>query len=158
MEEIDAFREGSITSKSSSNIRAGRAFTRKTSGISSARSCRTLRDGSFGGPPRHFVPGYDRAVPLGRDAFSGPLNSGSTLRLLGRRECQETKVGSSHNLNLLAGPHSDSCFPFPLSPPDAANVVSQTHNYQTDHNHHRGRARQGRDEPILSLACPPLLS
>src|SRR5262249_54013564 len=30
------------------------------------RSYRTLRDGSFGVPcPRHFVPGYDRAVPPG---------------------------------------------------------------------------------------------
>jgi hypothetical protein len=30
------------------------------------RSYRTLRDGSFGVRcPRHFVPGYDRAVPPG---------------------------------------------------------------------------------------------
>ena len=30
------------------------------------RSYRTLRDGSLGGRfPRHFVPGYDHAVPLG---------------------------------------------------------------------------------------------
>jgi hypothetical protein len=37
-----------------------------TSGISYARSYRTLRDGSFEGRfPRHFVPGYDRTVPPG---------------------------------------------------------------------------------------------
>jgi hypothetical protein len=36
-----------------------------------ARSYRTLRDGSLSGRfPRHFVPGYDHAVPLGRDKFS----------------------------------------------------------------------------------------
>ena len=41
--------------------------TRNTSGISCARSYRTLRDGSFEGRfPRHFVPGYDRVVPPGR--------------------------------------------------------------------------------------------
>ena len=40
--------------------------TRNTSGISCARSYRTLRDGSFEGRfPRHFVPGYDRTVPPG---------------------------------------------------------------------------------------------
>src|ERR1700724_1582775 len=40
--------------------------TRNSSGISCARSYRTLRDGSFEGRfPRHFVPGYDHAVPLG---------------------------------------------------------------------------------------------
>jgi hypothetical protein len=37
-----------------------------TSGISCARSYRTLRDGSFEGRfPRHFVPGYDRCRPSG---------------------------------------------------------------------------------------------
>jgi hypothetical protein len=37
-----------------------------TSGISYARSYRTLRDGSFEGRfPRHFVPGYDRCCPYG---------------------------------------------------------------------------------------------
>ena len=40
--------------------------TRNTSGISCARSYRTLRDGSFEGRfPRHFVPGYDRCCPYG---------------------------------------------------------------------------------------------
>ena len=51
--------------------------TRNTSGISCARSDRTLRDGSFepfdalslahgrGRFPRHFVPGYDRYCPSG---------------------------------------------------------------------------------------------
>src|ERR1700726_1585069 len=40
--------------------------TRNTSGISCARSDRTLRDGSFEGRfPRHFVPGYDRCCPYG---------------------------------------------------------------------------------------------
>ena len=40
--------------------------TRNTSGISYARSYRTLRDGSFEGRfPRHFVPGYDRTCPYG---------------------------------------------------------------------------------------------
>ena len=40
--------------------------TRNTSGISRARSYRTLRDGSFAGPfTRHFVPGYDRCRPYG---------------------------------------------------------------------------------------------
>ena len=38
--------------------------TRDTSGISRARSYRTLRDGSLEGRlPRHFVPGYDRCRP-----------------------------------------------------------------------------------------------
>ena len=37
-------------------------------------SDRTLRDGSLGGRClRHFVPGYDHAVPLGRNTFSPPL-------------------------------------------------------------------------------------
>jgi hypothetical protein len=41
------------------------------SGISRPRSYRTLRDGSLEGCfPRHFVPGYDHAVPLGRYPFS----------------------------------------------------------------------------------------
>src|SRR5208337_300543 len=40
--------------------------TLPTSGISCARSYRTLRDGSFEGRfPRHFVPGYDRCCPYG---------------------------------------------------------------------------------------------
>jgi hypothetical protein len=40
--------------------------TRNTSGISYARSYRTLRDGSFEGRfPRHLVPGYDRCCPSG---------------------------------------------------------------------------------------------
>src|SRR5271155_5285283 len=40
--------------------------TRNTSGISYARSYRTLRDGSFEGRfPWHFVPGYDRCCPSG---------------------------------------------------------------------------------------------
>jgi hypothetical protein len=40
--------------------------TRNTPGVSCARSYRTLRDGSFERRfPRHFVPGYDRTVPLG---------------------------------------------------------------------------------------------
>ena len=40
--------------------------TRNNSGISYARSYRTLRDGSFEGRfPRHFVPGYDRCCPYG---------------------------------------------------------------------------------------------
>ena len=40
--------------------------TRNTSGISCARSYRTLRDGSLAGRfPRHFVPGYDRCCPYG---------------------------------------------------------------------------------------------
>src|ERR1700722_19178248 len=39
---------------------------RNTSGISCARSYRTLRHGSFTGRfPRHFVPGYDRCCPYG---------------------------------------------------------------------------------------------
>ena len=33
-------------------------------------SDRTLRDGSiWGARPRHFVPGYDHAVPPGRNTF-----------------------------------------------------------------------------------------
>ena len=45
----------------------GTHSTRNASGISRARSYRTLRDGSFEGRfPRHFVPGYDRFVPPGR--------------------------------------------------------------------------------------------
>ena len=44
----------------------GPISTRNTSGISCARSYRTLRDGSFEGRfPRHFVPGYDRGCPSG---------------------------------------------------------------------------------------------
>jgi hypothetical protein len=40
-------------------------------GISCARSYRTLRDGSLEGCfPRHFVPGYDQAVPPGQNTFS----------------------------------------------------------------------------------------
>ncbi len=36
-----------------------------------ARSYRTLRDGSFGVRcPRHFVPGYDHAVPPGQKPFA----------------------------------------------------------------------------------------
>src|ERR1700704_1711922 len=45
--------------------------TRNTSGIGCARSYRTLRDGTFEGHfPRHFVPGYDHAVPPGQNTFS----------------------------------------------------------------------------------------
>jgi hypothetical protein len=40
------------------------------SGISAARSYRTLRDGSFRWRfPTHFVPGYDRLVPTGQDVL-----------------------------------------------------------------------------------------
>jgi hypothetical protein len=43
-----------------------RTFRRNTSGMSYARSYRTLRDVSFEGRfPRHFVPGYDRGCPSG---------------------------------------------------------------------------------------------
>src|SRR5271166_1798583 len=75
------FRKRSITSSSSSNIIGHEPFkksiqpslrntahisTRNTSGISCARSYRTLRDDSFEGRfPRHFVPGYDRCCPYG---------------------------------------------------------------------------------------------
>ena len=42
-------------------------------------SYRTLRDGSFGGRyPRHFVPGYDHAVPLGRKRFRTEACSSKT--------------------------------------------------------------------------------
>jgi hypothetical protein len=45
--------------------------TRKTYGISCARSYRTLRDGSFEGLfPRHFVSGYDQPVPPGKKPFA----------------------------------------------------------------------------------------
>jgi hypothetical protein len=45
--------------------------TRNTFGSSYARSYRTLRDGSVGGRfSSYFVPGYDHAVPLGRNKFS----------------------------------------------------------------------------------------
>jgi hypothetical protein len=38
-----------------------------------ARSYRALRDGSLAGRfPRHFVPGYDHAVPPGRNTVSAP--------------------------------------------------------------------------------------
>ena len=37
------------------------------------RSYRTLRDDPLRGRfPRHFVPGYDHAVPLGPNTFSAP--------------------------------------------------------------------------------------
>jgi len=39
-------------------------------GINCGQSYRTLRDGSFEGRfPRHFVPGYDHAVPPGQNTF-----------------------------------------------------------------------------------------
>jgi hypothetical protein len=45
----------------------GAHFRREVpSGIGCAGSCRILRNGSFDRHfPRHFVPGYDRDVPLG---------------------------------------------------------------------------------------------
>ena len=50
-------------------------------GFSCARSDRTLRDGSLEGRfPRHFVPGYDHAVPPGQNTFDRPaLNTYETL-------------------------------------------------------------------------------
>jgi hypothetical protein len=46
------------------------SWRRCTSGFSYSRSDRALRDGSLGGRfPRHLVPGYDHAVPLGRNTF-----------------------------------------------------------------------------------------
>src|ERR1700676_2413153 len=51
-------------------------------GISCVRSYRTLRDGSFEGRfPRHFVPGYDHAVPPGHySSFPSPgVNPGLTF-------------------------------------------------------------------------------
>src|ERR1700730_2578617 len=48
------------------SIDKGRIIGLDSSGISDARSYRTLRDGSFEGRfPRHFVPGYDRCCPYG---------------------------------------------------------------------------------------------
>src|SRR5580704_792362 len=48
------------------SIDKGRIIGLDSSGISYARSYRTLRDGSFEGRfPRHFVPGYDRCCPYG---------------------------------------------------------------------------------------------
>jgi hypothetical protein len=45
--------------------------TRNTSRISCARSYRTLTGRFFGGAlPRHFVPGYDHAVPPGQKPFA----------------------------------------------------------------------------------------
>src|ERR1700736_3557163 len=72
-------------------------------GISCARSYRTLRDGSFEGRfPRHFVPGYDHAVPPGQKPFRPSKGlalssrlwalawvkflSGTALKLKGRRQ------------------------------------------------------------------------
>ena len=50
--------------------------TRNTSGISYARSYRTLRDGSFEGRfPRHFVPCYDRTVPPGHMSTATALKA-----------------------------------------------------------------------------------
>jgi hypothetical protein len=50
---------------------------RNTSGISCARSYRTLQDGSFEGRfPRHSVPGYDRCCPSGArwQTFRNPIS------------------------------------------------------------------------------------
>jgi hypothetical protein len=54
--------------------------TRNTSVIGCARSYRALRDGIFEGHfPRHFVPGYDHAVPLGQN----PVEALIKLALMG---------------------------------------------------------------------------
>src|SRR5271166_3657094 len=92
------FRKRSITSSSSSNIIGHEPFkksiqpslrntahisTRNTSGISCARSYRTLRDGSFEGRfTRHFVPGYDRCCPYGTrlQTFRNSIFSGTGVR------------------------------------------------------------------------------
>jgi hypothetical protein len=53
-----------------------------TSGISCARSYRSLRDGSFEGRfSRHFVPGYDLIVPPGHFA-TGSASSVQTCHLI----------------------------------------------------------------------------
>jgi hypothetical protein len=51
-------------------IRAGVRTDSMVGVTKSNGSYRTLRDGPLGGRfPRHFVPGYDHAVPLGRNRF-----------------------------------------------------------------------------------------
>jgi hypothetical protein len=76
--DCDCFREGSMNRSVSQNCRQRRANALEGYGNANLDSSgesvrtlhesdRTLRDGSFGWRwPRHFVPGYDRAVPPGR--------------------------------------------------------------------------------------------
>ena len=68
--------------------------TRNTCGISCARSYRTLRDGSFGVRcPRHFVPGYDHAVPPGQEAsFSGVASIQKTISSRGRVYIRDKEI------------------------------------------------------------------
>jgi hypothetical protein len=87
-----------LSGKTSSHGARGRKPTRNTSGDvwgSHARSYRTLRDGSLGERfPRHFVPGYDQAVPPGRKTFSR-LRSGSTSLAMKRRGRGSVGTGAS---------------------------------------------------------------
>jgi hypothetical protein len=72
--------------------------TRNTSGISYARSYRTLRDGPFEGRfPRHFVPGYDRTVPPGHMGTATALNAEMSKLRPGRscRSCAISSVATS---------------------------------------------------------------
>src|SRR5580693_2995196 len=88
--------------------------TRNTSGISCARSYRTLRDGSFEGRfPRHFVPGYDRCCPYGTGLPTcARLRSVLSLRDTLADMCQATigVVPTGHACRHVPG--YDRCCPY----------------------------------------------
>jgi hypothetical protein len=63
-------RAGSVIGVTKFQIRTLKTFTLSV-GLAAPDHTRTLRDGSLEGCfPRHFVPGYDQAVPPGQNTFS----------------------------------------------------------------------------------------